>query len=163
ALPISRHPVITGIRPGPVARRPDVIVTGTRRLSVHGQRWRRLGGVDHRPSVISRVIIRVRLIVARVVVDRYIPGRRILLIRRLCCIRLWWWVVIADRGKIAIGVLRRRRTDTLRLAATDDPKGSEGNEQERTVYTHRVPDGAPGRPVIENASTSARPGSPWLF
>jgi hypothetical protein len=53
--PDSGHPVVASWRIAPIARRPEIIVAGSRRLVVGGQRRRRLGSRSNRLLTIVRV------------------------------------------------------------------------------------------------------------
>jgi hypothetical protein len=54
--PPPPNPVITGWSPCPVPGRPEIVVAGSRRLIVFGQRRRRLIGIGHRLSAIAGII-----------------------------------------------------------------------------------------------------------
>ena len=75
--PHAGHPVIVSLSIGPVAGRPEIVVAGSRRLIVVGQRRRRLGSGIHRLLSVTRIFQ--RLIRCLVVVASRAGWRRTLL------------------------------------------------------------------------------------
>ena len=100
--PYAGHPVVSALTPGPVTRRPHVVVPGRLGLVVFGQRRRRLGSVGYRLLSVTRIIG--TLVLPLVIVLSIVGGWSALLVSggllflatvggRISCLRLAVWVV----------------------------------------------------------------------